>query len=66
MYNWSTDTTRLKKNSDKYHKFVLEQRINFGLNGEKLSEKKLRKYWDQLDIDLSKKNYLQKILWPQS
>ncbi len=66
MYNWNTDTTRLKKNPDEYHKFVLEQRINFGLNGEKLSRKMLQKYWDQLNIDLSKKSYLQKILWPQS
>lgn len=66
MYNWNVNIARLKKNPDKYAKFVLEQRINFGLNGQKLSKKGLRKYWNQLDIDPAKKNYLQKIVWPQS
>jgi hypothetical protein len=62
MYNWNTATARLKKNSDEYNKFVLEQRINFGLNGQKLSLTNLQKYWDDLDIDPAKKNYLQKII----
>ncbi len=66
MYNWNIDTTKLKKNPDEYAKFILEQRINFGLNGKKLSLKNLKKYWNELDIDLAKKNYLQKIIWPQS
>lgn len=42
MYNWSTDTTRLQKKPDEYAKFILEQRINFGLNGEKLSLRNLK------------------------
>jgi hypothetical protein len=66
MYNWNTDITRLKKDTQQYHKFVLEQQINFGLNNSKLSLKKLKKYWDQLDIDSAKKKYLQKIIWIQS
>ncbi len=66
MYNWSIDTTRLKKDSDQYNIFVLEQRINFGLNNQKLSLSHLRKYWDKLDINLSKKSYLKKIVWTQS
>ena len=66
MYNWNTDTTRLKKNPTLYAKFLLEQKINFGLNGGKLSLVDLRKYWDQLNIDPAKKNYLQAIIWPKS
>jgi hypothetical protein len=66
MYNWNTDTTRLKKDSKKHEKFVLEQKINFGLNDSKLSRNSLKKYWDQLVIDPVKKKYLEKIVWTQS
>lgn len=66
MYNWSVDTTRLKQNPEEYEKFLLEQRINFGLNGHKLSLKSLQKHWENLDIDPAKKAYLNKIVWPQS
>lgn len=63
MYNWSIDTSRLKKNSREYNKFALEQRINFGLNGMKLSRKILKKYWNTLTIDPNKRIFLKKILW---
>jgi len=66
MYNWSTDTKRISKNKDKFELFSLEQSINFGLNKTKLSLKSLKKYWNLLNIDLDKKNYLSKIVWPQS
>jgi hypothetical protein len=66
MYNWSTDTTRLQADPEKYAIFVLEQRINFGLNNAKLSLAQLRKYWDKLNIDTNKRNYLQRIVWPKS
>lgn len=66
MYNWSTNITRLKKNPDQYNIFVLEQRINFGLNNKKLSLSHLKKYWSKLNIDPDKKLYLKKIVWTQS
>ena len=66
MYNWSTDTARLQQNPGAYDKFVLEQLINFGLNGQKISEKKLKKHWLSLDIDPNKKTFLHTLLWPQS
>ena len=66
MYNWSVDTTKLKQNINKFEVFVLEQRINFGLNDQKLSLKSLKKYWHQLKIDPQKRAYLEKIVWPQS
>ena len=65
MYNWSTNTTGLKKDSDKYNIFILEQMINFGLNDKKLSLFLLKKYWNKLDIDPNKKSYLEKIVWSQ-
>lgn len=66
MYNWNTNTNRLKENTPEYDKFVLEQQINFGLNSTRISLKKLKKYWDKLNIDSAKKNYLKKIVWNQS
>jgi len=66
MYNWNIDTTRLKKNPSEYERFVLEQQINFGLNNTKLSLKNAKKYWNDLDIDPAKRNYLKKVIWPQS
>jgi len=65
MYNWSVDTKNLKKNQAKYQTFILEQGINFGLNGKRLSLGNLKKYWPILDIDTHKKAFLQKIVWPQ-
>jgi hypothetical protein len=55
MYNWSTDTKKLSKNTEKYSIWKLEQLINFGLNGEKLNLKELRKYFNKLNIDSEKK-----------
>lgn len=55
MYNWNINTSKLKKNSDKYTIWKLEQSINFGLNGKKLQTKQLKKYWTKLNIDPQRK-----------
>ena len=65
MYNWSVDTTRLKKNPQKYAIFKLEQAVNFGLNGKKLSAKLLKQHWNNLRLDPFRKNYLARLLWPK-
>jgi len=38
MYNWSTDETTLQNDSEKHAIWQLEQVVNFGLNGEKISK----------------------------
>lgn len=63
MYNWSTDTKVLKKSPEKYVIWKLEQLINFGLNGEKIDTKQLKKYWDKLHLDLNRKRVLKFLLW---
>lgn len=63
MYNWSIDTIALKKNSKKYAIWKLEQLINYGLDGEKLSIKLLKKYWNNLHIDLKRRKVLTLWLW---
>ncbi|PJA41258.1 hypothetical protein CO178_00610 [candidate division WWE3 bacterium CG_4_9_14_3_um_filter_34_6] len=64
MKNWSTNTKRLKKNLNDYAIWKLEQKINFGLDGEKLPEKDLRKYFNGLSVDPLKKLFLKQLLWP--
>lgn len=63
MHNWSVDTTELKKNKKQYAVWHLEQMVNFGLNGEKISRQEIKKYWKILDLDHNKKKYLKMILW---
>lgn len=66
MYNWSVDEKQFKKADPKaYEIWKLEQAINYGLNGEKLSEKLVRKYWKKLSIDPETKMFLQFLLWPK-
>ncbi len=64
MYNWNTDTKELKKNPQKYAKWRLEQLVNYGLNGEKIDEKELKKYWNELHIDPNRRKVLETWLWP--
>ncbi len=64
MKNWSTNTKRLKENPQEYTRWKLEQMINFGLDGEKLIEKDLRKHFTKLSIDPLKKIFLKHLLWP--
>lgn len=59
MYNWSTDTTALKKSPKKYAVWRLEQLINFGLNGERINITQLRKYWPLLNLDPKRKHVLE-------
>lgn len=64
MYNWSVDVSELKKNPEKYTVWKLEQLVNYGLNGEKLEEIELIKYWDRLNIDENRRKILSFWLWP--
>ncbi|MBI5413127.1 hypothetical protein HZA42_02135 [Candidatus Peregrinibacteria bacterium] len=64
MYNWSTDTSELKKNKEKYKIWKLEQLINFGLNKEKISKMDIKKYWNHIHVDSARRKFLHLILWP--
>ncbi len=63
MYNWSVDEKKLKADPEAYAVWRLEQLINFGLNGEKISEKELRKYWPKLKLDPARKRLLELFLY---
>lgn len=58
MKNWSTDTSELQKDMEKFTPWRLEQLINFGLDDEKIDLNELRKYWDIVRIDPLKRKFL--------
>ncbi|PIS14267.1 hypothetical protein COT64_03545 [Candidatus Shapirobacteria bacterium CG09_land_8_20_14_0_10_39_12] len=65
MYNWSTDEDYLKKFPDEYEKWRLLQLINYGLDGEKLNLKILKKRWHEIKdeiLDPAVSDYLQRFI----
>ena len=63
MYNWGVDTKKLQKNCEDFIIWKLEQQINFGLKGERLDLKLLKKYWNKLKLDPKRKKVLFSWLW---
>jgi hypothetical protein len=63
MFNWNTDTSAWDKKSDSYKVWRLEQLINFGLNGEKLDIKDVKKYWNKIETDSTTRKFLKLIIW---
>lgn len=63
MRNWSVDEKQLKKQPEAHTRWKLEQLVNFGLAGEKISKKALVKHWSALHIDPKKKRFLSFLLW---
>lgn len=62
MKTWSVTTEKFAKKSEEYQIWRLEQLINFGLDNEKISASKLKKYYNKLYIDPHKRNYLKFLL----
>ncbi len=68
MYNWSVDEKQFKKKDPKGFKiWKLEQGINYGESGEKVSEKLLRKHWERIknNLDPFYREFLELLLWPK-
>ncbi|MEK7098972.1 MAG: hypothetical protein AAB916_00450 [Patescibacteria group bacterium] len=63
MHNWSVDTTELEKDPERYAIWRLEQMVNFGTDGERISAADLRRYWQRLVLDPAKKRFLGFLLW---
>lgn len=63
MYNWSVNEKELKKDKRRYAAWKLEQMINFGLNGKKISALLLKKYWNSITIDPARRKFLALLLY---
>lgn len=65
MYNWSTDEEYLKQFPEEYERWRLLQLINYGLDGEKLDLKLLKKHWKKIKeevLDQNICNYIQEFI----
>lgn len=67
IYNWSTDEEAFRKADPKgYEIWHLQQMINYGKEGIKISESAVRKNWEKIrdGIDPSYRAYINFLLWP--
>ena len=65
MHNWSTDEKYLKKFPQEYERWWLLQLIGYGLDGEKLDIKILKKHREEIKDEILNprvKNYLQRFV----
>lgn len=68
MYNWSTDEEYLKQFPEEYERWRLLQLINYGLDGEKLDLKLLKKHWRKMEnevLDENVRGYIQRFILPK-
>ncbi len=68
MYNWSTDEKKFKKEDPAGYKlWRLTQLINYGLDGEKLDRKEVKRAWPKIKdrLDPYLKNYIEFLVWPK-
>ena len=66
MYNWSVDEEAFKKRDPEgYRLWRLVQLINYGLDGEKLSEKEVKAAWPRIKdrLDPYKARLIEFLLW---
>lgn len=62
MHNWSNTDYSALLDQDQREIKELEQLINFGLNGEKISRARLKKHLPVLNIDPFRKQFLELLL----
>lgn len=66
MINWSTDEKTFKKKYPKEYKlWRLTQLINYGLDGEKLDEKEVKRAWPKIKdrLDPDRRKTMEFFLW---
>ena len=59
---WDYDIKELEK-TESGRRLILERKINYGANGEKINLSQVKKYWDKLDLFLPQKRLLELLIW---
>jgi len=59
---WDYDIKELEK-SESGRRLILERKINYGTDGEKIKLKEVKKYWEKLDLFLPQKRLLELLIW---
>lgn len=67
MYNWSVNEKYLQKFPKKYKLWRLEQKISYGLDGEKLDKNEIISNWNYLKkrIDPQRLKFIEFLIWPK-
>jgi len=66
MYNWSIDEEKFKKEDPEGYKlWRLTQLINYGLDGEKLNKKEVKKAWPKIKerLDSEEQRLIEFLIW---
>lgn len=66
MFNWSVDEKKFKKKYPKEYKlWRITQLINYGLDGEKLNKKEVKKEWLKIKdrLDPNTELYFEYLIW---
>lgn len=61
-YIWDYDIEELKKTKSG-HLLILERKINYGPDGEKINLKEVKENWDKLNLFPDVKRLLELLIW---
>lgn len=61
-YLWDYDKEKLEK-TEKGRIIILERKINYGPDGEKIKLSEVKKYWDKLHLFEIRKRLLELLIW---
>lgn len=59
---WDYDIKELEK-TESGRRLILERKINYGPDGEKIQLSLVKKNWDKLDLFLPQKRLLELLIW---
>ena len=63
--HWSVDEEKFKaQDPEKYRRWQIEQRVNFGVGTWKLNRAELKELWGELKLDEPERTFLERLLWP--
>jgi len=64
-YLWDFDKKELEK-TEEGRIFILERKINYGPDGEKIKLADVKKYWNKLNIKILQKRLFELLIWGKS
>lgn len=64
-YLWDFDKADLEK-TEEGRIFILERKINYGPDGEKIKLADVKKYWDKMQLNIPQKRLLELLIWGTS
>lgn len=63
MHNWDYNLKNIDERDEKFIIWKLERLVNYGLGGEKIDAKLLKKYFTKIKMPENTKAFLELLLW---